>query len=192
MMATLSRWLVLSPLIILCVCCSSATGLRRGGVSGGHPESLRGQILLRAGDVAYLKLIDESFAIFHANPDVPNLTMVYQHDWDTFCEGATGPVCGSKTATDSPTPRLRSFKSLGSRCCNVRGTFFGIAKPTANEWASTTAPTATNISALVAPDGCLGDAVSGPGGIAYKTERRQLESSRLVVRIHPGVRGATG
>ena len=51
--------------------------------------------------------------------------------------------------------------------------------------------TATNISALVAPDGCLGDAVSGPGGIAYKTSDGNL-SLRLVVRIHPGVRGATG
>jgi hypothetical protein len=80
MMATLSRWLVLSPLIMLCVYGSSATGLRAAESAAAVPNRFEGKYCSGAGDVAYLKLIDESFAIFHANPDVPNLTMVYQHD----------------------------------------------------------------------------------------------------------------
>ena len=40
------------------------------------------------GDSDFLRLIDESFAFFHSNPVVPNLTMIYNGDWDTFTEGA--------------------------------------------------------------------------------------------------------
>jgi len=47
-----------------------------------------GQYCAGAGDVDFLRLIDESFAFFHPNPIVPNLTMVYKLEWDTFVEGA--------------------------------------------------------------------------------------------------------
>ena len=40
------------------------------------------------GDTDFLRLIDESFAFFNPNPTVPNLTMVYKPEWDTFTEGA--------------------------------------------------------------------------------------------------------
>ena len=40
------------------------------------------------GDTDFLRLIDESFAFFNPNPAVPNLTMVYKPEWDTFTEGA--------------------------------------------------------------------------------------------------------
>ena len=40
------------------------------------------------GDGEFLRLIDESFAFFHPNPTVPNLTMIYKPEWDTFVEGA--------------------------------------------------------------------------------------------------------
>ena len=36
------------------------------------------------GDPDFLRLIDESFAFFNPNPTVPNLTMVYKPEWDTF------------------------------------------------------------------------------------------------------------
>ena len=40
------------------------------------------------GDIEFLRLIDESFAFFNPNPAVPNLTMIYNPEWDTFIEGA--------------------------------------------------------------------------------------------------------
>ncbi len=56
----------------------------------GSLESNRydGKFCAGAGDVEFLRLIDESFAFFHPNPTVPNLTMVYKPEWDTFTEGA--------------------------------------------------------------------------------------------------------
>ena len=175
MMATLSRRLVLSPLIILCVCCSSATGLRAAESAAAVPNRFEGKYCSGAGDVAYLKLIDESFAIFHANPDVPNLTMVYQHDWDTFCEGANWAglwIQNSYGFSYAATPFLQEpWFSMLQRSwdlfwdCQADGKRMGLYNGSA---------TATNISALVAPDGCLGDAVSGPGGIAYKTSDGNL------------------
>jgi len=40
------------------------------------------------GDINYLRLIDESFAFLSPNPVVPNLSMIYQSEWNTFEEGA--------------------------------------------------------------------------------------------------------
>ena len=67
-----------------------------GEIPGGthRPPRQRPRITLPAsiakgaGDVPLLRLLDESFAFFHANSAVPNLTMVYQPDWDAFVEGA--------------------------------------------------------------------------------------------------------
>ena len=42
------------------------------------PGRYEGRFCAGAGDVEFLRLIDESFAFFHPNPVVPNLTMLYQ------------------------------------------------------------------------------------------------------------------
>ncbi len=52
------------------------------------PAVYTGKYCSGSGDVDFLQLIDESFAFFHPNPVVPNLTMIYNADWDTFTEGA--------------------------------------------------------------------------------------------------------
>src|SRR5512135_1177988 len=52
------------------------------------PTIYEGKYCSGTGDVEFLRLIDESFAFFHPNPVVPNLTMVYEPRWDTFVEGA--------------------------------------------------------------------------------------------------------
>ena len=60
-------------------------------VLGKTPEKAtryEGKFCSGSGDVEYLRLIDESFAFFHPNPVVPNLTMIYKPEWDTFTEGA--------------------------------------------------------------------------------------------------------
>ena len=52
------------------------------------PNRYEGKYCAGAGDVEFLRLIDESFAFFHPNPFVPNVTMLYRPDWDAFEEGA--------------------------------------------------------------------------------------------------------
>ena len=47
-----------------------------------------GKFCSGAGDINYLRLIDESFAFLNPNPVVPNLSMIYEPEWDTFVEGA--------------------------------------------------------------------------------------------------------
>ena len=75
------KWFVPLPLLLtIIVAMASSTAFAAGRFDGRY---CRGE-----GDVAFLELIDDSFAFFHANPNVPNLTMVYEPGWDTFCEGA--------------------------------------------------------------------------------------------------------
>jgi hypothetical protein len=47
-----------------------------------------GKYVAGAGDAAALQRLDQSFQFFHANPDVPNLSMLYRPDWNAFAEGA--------------------------------------------------------------------------------------------------------
>ena len=126
-----------------------------------------GKFCKGVGDIDFLRLIDESFAFFHPNPAVPNLTMVYRPDWDTFTEGAGWGawwIQNSYGFSYSATPFLQEpwFSTLqrswdlfwdnqgdGKR----RGMWDG-DKPTV-------------LSQLVGPDGCLGDAAA-PGQIAYR------------------------
>lgn len=51
-------------------------------------DRYEGKYCTGAGDVEFLRLIDESFAFFHPNPIVPNVAMLYRPDWDAFEEGA--------------------------------------------------------------------------------------------------------
>lgn len=136
-----------------------------------HPVNSRydGKFCAGAGDVAGLKLIDESFAFLHADPRVPNLTMVYQPDWDTFCEGAGWGgwwIQNSYGFSYAATPFLQEpwFSTLqrswdlfwdnqgdGQRMGNMGGGD-DVNHP---------------LKKLVAPDGCLGDCAC-PGKIVYK------------------------
>ena len=58
------------------------------GMATATPNRYEGRFCSGQGDADFLRLIDESFAFFNPNPLVPNLTMVYQPEWDTFVEGA--------------------------------------------------------------------------------------------------------
>ena len=120
------------------------------------------------GNVAWLKLIDESFAFFHANPDVPNVTMLYQPDWDTFCEGAGWGgwwIQNSYGFSYAATPFLQEpWFSMLQRSWDLFWDNQGDGKRM-GLWGGS--PTATQSSSLVAPDGCLGDCAT-PGCIIYK------------------------
>lgn len=127
-----------------------------------------GKYCAGGGDVAYLKLIDESLAFFHANPYVPNLTMVYQPDWDTFEEGAGWGawwIQNSYGFSYAATPFLQEpwFSTL-QRSWDLFWDNQGDGKRM-GLWGGSA--TNNHLSPLVAPDGCLGDAAA-PGCIAYK------------------------
>jgi len=57
-----------------------------GSAPAVAPGRYAGRYCAGEGDVEFLRLIDESFAFFHPNPVVPNLTMIYQPEWDTLLE----------------------------------------------------------------------------------------------------------
>ncbi|MCL5098519.1 MAG: hypothetical protein M1608_13515 [Candidatus Omnitrophica bacterium] len=121
-----------------------------------------------AGDVGFLKLIDESFAFFHANPDLPNLTMLYKADWDTFEEGAGWGawwIQNSYGFSYAATPFLSepwstTLQHSWDLFWNNQGDGrrMGLWGDHSN---------ANPLWDLVAPDGCLGDC-AGPTGIAYR------------------------
>jgi len=119
------------------------------------------------GDADFLRLIDESFAFFHSNPVVPNLTMLYNGDWDTFTEGAGWGawwIQNSYGFSYSATPFLTEpWISILQRSWDlfwdnqgdgVRKGLWGDGTP-------------NKLSELVAPDGGLGD-TAAPGKIIYK------------------------
>jgi hypothetical protein len=141
-------------------------------ISCGHdPKSsarYEGKYCSGAGDVNYLRLIDESFAFLNPNPVVPNLSMIYEPEWGTFVEGAGWNawwIQNSYGFSYAATPFLREpwFSTLqnswdlfwnnqgdGKRM----GDPFSDGKPGA-------------LMSLVAPDGSLGDAAR-PTNIIYK------------------------
>lgn len=154
-MKKIQRLLFAFIFIILCIQCSDETDTYEGSFVSG------------TGDVDFLRLIDESFAFFNPNPVVPNLTMVYRPDWDTFTEGAGWGawwIQNSYGFSYAVTPFLQEpWFSMLQRSWDLfwdnQGD--GVRK---GMWGS---DTTRILHQLIAPDGCLGDAAA-PGQIAYR------------------------
>ncbi|MCX6926863.1 MAG: hypothetical protein NT154_27205, partial [Verrucomicrobia bacterium] len=129
-------------------------------------DRYEGKFCAGAGDVAFLRLIDESFAFFHPNPVVPNLTMIYRPDWDTFVEGAGWQgwwIQNSYGFSYAATPFLRQpWFSMLQRSWDLFWDNQGDGKRKGG-WGQPNYPGKD----LVAPDGCLGDCAA-PGRIMYK------------------------
>ena len=130
------------------------------------PGRFEGKYCDGVGDLGYLKLIDESFAFLHANPYLPNLTMVYQPDWDTFEEGAGWGgwwIQNGYGFSYAATPFLQEpwFSTL-QRSWDLFWSNQGDGKRM-GLWGGK----ADVLYSLVAPDGCLGDCAV-PGCIAYR------------------------
>ena len=123
------------------------------------------------GDVKFLRLIDESFAFFNPNPTVPNLSMLYNPKWDTFCEsGGWGAwwIQNSYGFSYSATPFLKDpWFSMLQRSWDLfwdsQGDGNRMGKPAVNGVPGTTEA----ILKLIAPDGSLGDCAN-PDEIIYK------------------------
>jgi len=127
----------------------------------------KGKYCSGKGDIGYLQMIDESFAFFHPNPVVPNLTMLYNSGWDTFVEGAGWGawwIQNSYGFSYAATPfLLEPWISIlqhswdlfwDNQGDGVRKGMWGDGTP-------------NKLSELVAPDGGLGD-TAAPGKIIYK------------------------
>ena len=144
-------------------------GFSVGSVANVHssPEQYQGKYCSGKGDADFLRLIDESFAFFHPNPVVPNITMIYNADWDTFTEGAGWGawwIQNSYGFSYAATPFLQEpWASILQRSWDLfwdnQGD--GIRK---GLWGD---GTPNQLSELVAPDGGLGD-TAAPGKIIYK------------------------
>ncbi len=130
-------------------------------------DQYNGKFCSGTGDSDFLRLIDESFAFFHPNPVVPNLTMLYNADWDTFTEGAGWGawwIQNSYGFSYAATPFLQEpWVSILQRSWDlfwdnqgdgIRKGMWGDGMP-------------NQLSELVAPDGGLGD-TAAPGKIIYK------------------------
>ena len=149
-------------------------------VSITHAQELQqrdryeGQFCTGEGDVDYLRLIDESFAFFHANPVVPNVSMIYKPEWDTFVEGAGWGAWWAQNSygfSYAATPFLpepwfsilqRSWDLFWDNQGDGRRKGYGDGKQK-GMWDGEP----FTLSELVAPDGCLGD-MAAPGQIAYR------------------------
>lgn len=144
-----------------------------GHISGIYRYN--GKFCQGEGDLKFLRLIDESFAFFHPNPAVPNLTMVYKPEWDTFTEGAGWGawwIQNSYGFSYAVTPFLEEpWFTILQRSWDIfwdnqgDGKRMGMlnGKPIVDGLPTKGFP----LSTLIAPDGCLGDGAL-PGEIAYK------------------------
>ncbi len=133
------------------------------GQGSRKPNRYDGKFCAGAGDVDFLRLIDESFAFFHSNPVVPNLTMVYKPGWDTFTEGAGWGlwwIQNSYGFSYAATPFLQEpWFSILQRSWDMFWDNQGNGKRTYTPPA--------NGTPLIVPDGSLGDATS-PTSTIYK------------------------
>lgn len=136
--------------------------------SAAESQKFVGKYCEGTGSIDDLRRIDYSFAFFHVNPDLPNVSMLYQQDWDSFEEGANWGhwwIQNSYGFSYAATPLLPEpwFSTLqrswdlfwdnqgdGKRMGQIDGS----AEPGA-------------VWGHIGPDGCLGDAAA-PGRIAYK------------------------
>ena len=127
----------------------------------------QGKYCSGTGDINFLRLIDESFAFFHPNPVVPNLSMIYNAEWDTFTEGAGWGawwIQNSYGFSYAATPFLQEpWFSVLQRSWDLFWNNQGDGKRKGG-WGD---GTPNQVSELIAPDGSLGDAAS-PTQIVFK------------------------
>ncbi len=144
---------------LLCLSCRN---------SQDNSQQYEGQFCSGSGDINYLRLIDESFAFLNPNPVVPNLSMIYQPEWNTFVEGAGWNawwIQNSYGFSYAATPFLKDpwfsiLQNSWDLFWNNQGDGKRMGDPNHKG-------KPTDLMALVAPDGSLGDAAC-PTHIIYK------------------------
>ena len=133
-----------------------------------NSERYDGKYCSGTGDADYLRLIDESFAFFNPNPALPNISMLYNPEWDTFVEGAGWDawwIQNSYGFSYSVTPFLQDpwfsvLQRSWDMFWNNQGDGKRMGKPDSDG-------DPRSVMSLIAPDGSLGDAAR-PTEIIYK------------------------
>lgn len=148
----------LLTLVLLASCLQKPSG----------PPVYEGRYCRGEGDSTYLRLIDESFAFFDPNPAVPNISMLYKPEWDTFVEGAGWNawwIQNSYGFSYAATPFLpEPWFSILQRSWDLHWDNQGDGKRM-SMWDG--GPTGAWFSGLIAPDGSLGD-MARPHEIGFK------------------------
>ncbi len=154
------------PLILAVLFTLALPGFIQGQAS--LQNRYKGKYCEGTGDIEYLRLIDESFAFYYPNPVVPDISMLYQTDWDTFVEGAGWDawwIQNSYGFSYAATPFLQEpWFSVLQHSWDLFWNRQGNGKDT-SLWGGSAH--ANPMSSLVGPIGSLGDAAS-PGRIAFK------------------------
>lgn len=123
------------------------------------------------GDLKFLRLIDESFAFFHPNAAVPNVSMLYDANWNTFVESGGWDawwIQNSYGFSYSVTPFLSEpWSSVLQHSWDMFWNNQGDGKRMGQSVIEGKPATVSPLMALIAPDGSLGDA-SRPTEIIYK------------------------
>ncbi len=136
---------------------SGSTALAAGGGDTGFDgEHYRGR-----GDVEYLRLLETARRMFEPNPELQNLSMLYEPGWNGLVEGPTWDawwIQNSYGTTYSILPLLREpfvtfLQNAQDLWFNQMGDGKRVGAKAPFDW--------------VAPDGCLCDAAR-PGWIVYK------------------------
>ena len=134
-------------------------------------ESWSGRYCTGEGDAGFLRLIDESFAFFHPNPAVPNVSMLYKPEWDTFLESGGWNawwIQNSYGFAYAASPFLAEpWFSVLQRSLDLLWNNQGDGKRAGRIDKPGQPANTSPLYALVAPDGSLGDC-AGPEEIIYK------------------------
>ncbi len=138
---------------------------------GFSTEHYTGKYIDGEGDARFLKLIDESFAFFHPNAAVPNVSMLYEPKWDTFLESGGWNAWWIQNGygfSYSATPFIQEpWFSLLQRSWDLLWNNQGDGRRAGRIDVPGKPANTSALYALVAPDGSLGDC-AGPEEIIYK------------------------
>ena len=156
-------------------CLIVVTGLGSRCLASDH---YNGSYCTGEGDANFLRLIDESFAFFRPNPTVPNITMLYQPNWNTLLESGGWDawwIQNSYGFSYAATPFLQEpWVSVLQRSWDMFWNNQGDGKRMGKPAEVGKPATPSKLMDLIAPDGSLGDAAR-PTEIIYKQGDGKIE-----------------
>lgn len=120
--------------------------------SASRADSYDGKYCKGKGDAEFLRMIDRSFGCFHPNADLPNVSFVYNYNWDGLCEGLNWAywwIQNSFGATYCSGPFIQQpWRTHVQNSMDFWFKHEGDGKSVKDYWGE------------IAPDGCLCDAAS--------------------------------
>ncbi|MHB1458666.1 MAG: hypothetical protein ACYC0V_17295 [Armatimonadota bacterium] len=129
-----------------------------GMMAQAESAKFKGEFIKGEGDVEYLQLLDTSLRMFHEDPELPNISMMYTPQWNGLYEGATWDAWWIQN-------------SYGTSYCAMPflqepySTFLLNANDLWFKWIGDGKKMGNNN--VIGPDGCLCDAAR-PSDVHYK------------------------